>query len=116
MKAQDYPIAHFEFLTKVVAKLEALPAQLLEHQYHGESFGSWSFSARCKGVVTRFAFDGKEHSLYASSSRDRKPPYKFGSEVAVVLPSLSEVYSDAALERICEHLESPDLTAVGGAA
>jgi hypothetical protein len=39
MEPQDYPIAHFEGMSRLARAMKALPAQILEHQYHSEAFG-----------------------------------------------------------------------------
>ena len=116
MKAQDYPIAHFDFLSKLTVALETMPAQLLEHRYDYEYFGSWALSVRYSGNVINFSFDGKEYSLNVSYSSNRKPPYEFGSPVVVELPLEDGILSDLALEAVCEYIKLPQECWPAGAA
>lgn len=75
MDAQDYPIRHFATMVEFAAELKALPAQVLDHGYSYESFGSWSAIVRCRGVALRILFDGKEGELLVQRSTSRKAPY-----------------------------------------
>jgi hypothetical protein len=72
--SQDYPIQHLESMTLLASELKNLPAQILQHQYSYESFGSWAIVLRAKGVRLRIAFDGKESAYSIERSHARKPP------------------------------------------
>jgi hypothetical protein len=65
MDAQDYPIRHFQEMDRLATTLKDLPAQVLDHAYFYEAFGSWSMTIRYKGCLLRLTFDG---SPYAWSS------------------------------------------------
>jgi hypothetical protein len=63
MKAEDYPIEHFKFMNELAVGLAKVPAQILEHNYIYESFGSWWFTCRYSSSEFRVVFDGKETML-----------------------------------------------------
>ncbi len=44
-------------------QLRPLPAQLLEHTYHYDAFGSWWTRVRYRGKVFRVVFDGCDGRL-----------------------------------------------------
>ncbi|HWP63706.1 MAG TPA: hypothetical protein VNO86_09575 [Candidatus Binatia bacterium] len=75
MDAQEHPVRHFEQMIRLVERLLPLPAQLLQHVYSFEAFGSWSCIVRCRGVPIRIAFDGRDRELVVERSRSRRPPY-----------------------------------------
>jgi hypothetical protein len=63
MKPQEYPIAHFRLMAELAAILSGFPAQVLEHHYHDDSFGSWEIVFRFKGRKYRLVFNGKDGLL-----------------------------------------------------
>ena len=75
MDAQEYPLQHFQQMMELAAGLKSLPAQVLDHSYSYEAFGSWWLTLRLKGVVFRIARDGREEELVLQKSKTRKPPY-----------------------------------------
>jgi hypothetical protein len=75
MDAEEHPARHFEQMIRLVERLRPVPAQLLEHVYSYESFGSWSCIVRCGGIPLRIVFDGRDRELVVERSRSRKPPY-----------------------------------------
>lgn len=75
MDPQDFPIRHFSQLAEIAAELKALPAQVLDHGYSYQSFGSWSTVMRYRGILIRVLFDGKEGELRLQRSASVKPPY-----------------------------------------
>lgn len=81
MDAQDYPINHFDRMKELAVELKSVPAQLLEHEYSYESFGSWSLVFRCQGQVFRLTFDGKERWYVLQESAERKAPYQWNEIV-----------------------------------
>jgi hypothetical protein len=81
MEPQDYPIAHFDQMLRIAKALKRLPAQVLEHAYYYESFGSWRLVVRYRGLAFRMLFDGKEHVLTAERSPSRKAPYSWDTVV-----------------------------------
>ncbi len=74
MDAQDYPIRHFEQMTQLSSLFRDLPAQVQDHQYSYESFGSWNVVVRYKGIRVRVMFDGKESSYSVERSDSREAP------------------------------------------
>jgi hypothetical protein len=75
MDAQDYPIRHFEQMTRLAIRLKAVPAQVLEHTYSYDSFGSWTITLRCMGRALRFTFDGRHRECVLERTGNRQPPY-----------------------------------------
>jgi hypothetical protein len=63
MKAQDYPIEHFKFMSELAIGLASTPAQILEHRYNYESFGSWWFKCKFSGKVYRVVYDGRDDCI-----------------------------------------------------
>ncbi len=116
MKAQDYSIAHFEFMSRIVGSLEALPAQLLNHEYSAEHFGSWAFSVRYKGEVASVSCDGRDFTLWIRYSTERKAPYDYGPEVQIVLDESDPIDSQATVRRIFEYIKAPPTGRSPGAA
>jgi hypothetical protein len=80
MDAQDYPIRHFEYMAKFAAELKEIPAQVLEHEYRYDAFGSWLLVVRCKGVPLRVVFDGKEGEYRIERSASLEMPYRWENE------------------------------------
>jgi len=80
MEARDYPIRHFEYMAKFAAELKEIPAQVLEHEYRYDAFGSWYVVVRCKGVLLRVVFDGKEGEFLIERSTSREMPYRWENE------------------------------------
>lgn len=74
MDAHDYLIQHFEHMAQLSASLKELPAEVRDHSYSLESFGSWTMVVRYKGVRIRVAFDGRESGYSIQRSRSREPP------------------------------------------
>ena len=81
MDAHDYPIHHFTRMADFATELKSLPAQVLEHSYSYESFGSWWVTVRCRGISFRIVFDGKEGQLEIQRSASKTPPYAWGGAV-----------------------------------
>jgi hypothetical protein len=75
MEPQDYPIAHFNQTAELATALKSLPAQILEHQYSYEGFGSWWATVRHRGVCYRIVLDGRDGqvSIECSSSEAIRP-------------------------------------------
>lgn len=107
MKPQDYPITHFDFMSRLSKAFAEMPAQLLEHNYHYEHLGSWSLDVRYSGNVIRIDYDGKEQSLAARYSRDRKLPYKFGQSVVLEYSEESGVLTEATINTVCACIRNP---------
>jgi hypothetical protein len=105
MEPQDYPISHFDGMSRLGHALKALPAQILDHRYSYELFGSWCVVIRYKGKVAQFSYDGKENYLGVRRSPDRKHPYTYGPEepVTAFAGCLGEL-NDAAIQQICREL------------
>jgi hypothetical protein len=75
MESQDYPIHHFEKMRALATMLAALPAQVLEHVYSFDSFGSWTMIVRCKGRLLRLVFDGRDGEYFLEQSASHERPY-----------------------------------------
>jgi hypothetical protein len=75
MESQDYPVLHFSQMAEFASALKALPAQVLEHDYSYEAFGSWSMAVRYRGVPLRVVFDGKDGHVSVQRSASRNAPY-----------------------------------------
>jgi hypothetical protein len=106
MEPQDYPIAHFEGMTRLGLAFKDLPAQILEHEYWYESFGSWRLCFRYRGKTSELSFDGKDHSLHIRRSGDSKPPYIFGAWEDI---RRGDQLDDATVQQICMAITSGDL-------
>ena len=63
MESQEYPLQHFQLMAKLAGDLVAMRAQILEHGYHCNAFGSWWTTLQRRGIVFRIVFDGKEREL-----------------------------------------------------
>jgi len=107
--AHDYPIAHFQGIERLALAFKALPAQVLEHQYFYESFGSWHLLVRHGGTVSQLSYDGRDHQLFLRRSPDRRPPYSFGSEQLVGI-GLGDLEAPA-IQGICDALTMDDCSA-----
>ena len=101
MEAHDYPIVHFERMRALAHALKSLPAQILEHSYSGESFGSWYVVVRYKGAVSQLVFDGRDSLLGLRRSGDRKVPYRFGDEQTICSGGEAEALDAAIIGKIC---------------
>jgi hypothetical protein len=62
---------------RLAAGLKAMPAQVLEHIYSYESFGSWAVIIRYRGQPFRVVFDGKENEYLLERSTSRELPYRW---------------------------------------
>ena len=72
---QEYPVRHFELMARLAGRLSAVPAQVLDHSYSYESFGSWWAILLVKGTPFRIVFDGREGDVVVERSGIRKAPY-----------------------------------------
>jgi hypothetical protein len=106
MEAHDHPLAHFNGMARLVEALKPLPAQLLEHQYSPEAFGSWVVVLKHKGRAAQVTFDGRDRRLSLRWSADRKPPYSYGSESTVGEGAHFGELDVAAIEAICRAITS----------
>ncbi len=77
MEQQDFPIRHFENMSQLARSLKDLPAEVLEHQYSNQSFGSWMMTIRYKGHVLPVRFDGRESEYAIETSSTRNPPHSW---------------------------------------
>jgi hypothetical protein len=68
-------------MADLASGLKALAAQVLDHSYSYESFGSWWVILRYRGIPFRIVFDGRDGRVVIQRSDSRKPPYDW--EVAV---------------------------------
>lgn len=77
MDPQDYPIRHFESMVRLAAVLKTLPAQILEHRYDYDSFGTSSTIVRYKGIPLRIVVSPRDGSVQLQRSATRKHPYSW---------------------------------------
>jgi hypothetical protein len=96
MRAQEYPVEHFKFMSELASSLIPIPIQIMEHHYHYESFGSWVFTCRYKGKEYRVVYDGKDGCF--SMQKQKGPDWE---EIKTVQQDLS---ASAALKFILETL------------
>lgn len=82
MKTENHQETHFTRMAELASQLRAISAEMLEHEYSYESFGSWWVAVRCCGTVFRICFDGKEQLLYFERSESKKPPYEWRHALA----------------------------------
>lgn len=73
--SQDYPIRHFELMRETAEALKSLPAQVLDHWYSYQTFGSWTLVVRYRGTPYKLIFDGKEGAYGLHRSAAKKHPY-----------------------------------------
>lgn len=96
MDSQDYPIRHFQRMTELAEILKALPAQVLEHKYSHEAFGSWFLLLQYKRTTFQITFEGRDREYTLRKSLSRKHPHKWSEHIwrkakrADVEPSLME--------------------------
>jgi hypothetical protein len=77
MDPLDYPIRHFEQMSRLAARLKIIPAQVLEHEYSCDSFGSWVLTIRCKGRPLRLIYDGRDREYVLEQSEVYRRPYSW---------------------------------------
>jgi hypothetical protein len=106
MESHDYATEHFERMSRLARALKALPAQLLEHRYLGDTFGSWYVVIRHSGRVSELSYDGRDDYLALRRSLDRKPPYSYGPQEPVGAGTGLGNLSDAAIEEVCRAVTS----------
>jgi hypothetical protein len=63
MEGPDYPIEHFKLMVSVSEHLKSAAAQILKHEYHYQTFGSWWTVFRRHGEKYRLIFDGRDTLL-----------------------------------------------------
>jgi len=97
METQDYPVRHFRRMAELAAGLKSIPAQLLDHEYSSQSFGSWWTTLRCHGVVFRIVYDGKEGVFLVQRSPSRKRPYDWDPPTWQGVPQPGQEFSLADL-------------------
>jgi hypothetical protein len=85
MDAQDYPLQHFDLMRAITVALKPLPAQVLDHEYLYEVFGSWTLVVRHRGVPLRIVFDGKDRYCSIGRSATAKRPYQWTTIGELVL-------------------------------
>lgn len=72
MESHDYPLRHFELMIKLAGELKAIDAEMLEHNYNYESFGSWWFTIMLRGQRYRIVYDGKGYFLRIDQNAGEK--------------------------------------------
>jgi hypothetical protein len=101
MAPQDFPIVHFGQMTRLARALGQLSAQILEHAYSSESFGSWQITLRYKGKVAEVSFDRRDGVLEIRRSSDRKAPYTFGTAENIGAGGPIGEVDDTMIEKVC---------------
>jgi hypothetical protein len=81
MDSQDYPVDHFSKMVELTVALKALPAQVLQHEYSFENFGSWFLVLRHAGKVFRFGFNGRDGLYSVEVSSNRGSPYHWSGAI-----------------------------------
>ncbi len=77
MEGLDYPVRHFEMMTRLAARCRAMRAQVLEHSYQYSAFGSWFFHFDFRGGLYRVVHDVRESDLTLERAADpRRRDYK----------------------------------------
>lgn len=79
MDTEDSPIRHFQEMDMLTTTLKDLLAQVLDHDYSWESFGSWSLTIRYKGRRLRLTFDGKEGAYRLETLTTAQVPHSWSS-------------------------------------
>jgi hypothetical protein len=102
MHGQNHPIRHFTRMAAFATALKSLPAQVLEHRYSYESFGSWWVTVQYRGISFRVILDGKESQLSVQRSASRKPPHLW----ADVIWQAPSVDADSDLAGVVEVIRS----------
>ena len=69
MEGTEYPIEHFELMTKVANYLRSEQVQMLEHEYRYKTFGSWWFVIQIRGENFRIVCDGRDGILRLDRNR-----------------------------------------------
>jgi hypothetical protein len=70
MEAHEYPVRHFEMMAVIAEKAAGLGAQLLEHTYDYNHFGSWWFVCSYRNQYYRCVFDGRDGNIRLERSVD----------------------------------------------
>ncbi len=92
MEAFDYPIHHFQHMGQLSESLKELPAEVRDHRYSYETFGSWTMVVRYKGVRIRVAFDGRDSAYSVERSSSRKSPDQWEERVWLEVSSSSDEF------------------------
>ncbi|HKB16493.1 MAG TPA: hypothetical protein VKF62_10520 [Planctomycetota bacterium] len=85
MEDKDYPVEHFRRMVRLAEDLRTVPAQIMEHAYHHEAFGSWVTTVGRRGRLFRIVFDGKEREVRlerATTTGDTRRWGEVGSSAA----------------------------------
>jgi|WetSurMetagenome_2_1015567.scaffolds.fasta_scaffold70980_5 hypothetical protein len=64
MGTNNLDTLHFELMIVFSSHLKTLPAEILEHQYSPESFGSWWCKFRKSGKLYRIVYDARDGFIY----------------------------------------------------
>ena len=84
MTGYDYPIEHFQMMAEISTRLQQIPAQLLEHNYNYQAFGSWFFTFRSSGTKYRITFDGRDHSVGLEKAISEATPASANANTRVI--------------------------------
>jgi hypothetical protein len=102
MEAQDYPISHFALMERLARHLASIPAQILEHSYNYEFFGSWSFTFRRSGKIHRVLYNGKEFDVTLESAEGKS--WKLISQTHV--PTAGEKHDQAVFDFVVAGMDA----------
>lgn len=76
--------AGYRHLQGLLALLDAVAprgAELVEHHFTADAFGSWFVVLRLPGGTVRLVFEGRDHELVLERSGSPRPPYRWGPAV-----------------------------------
>ena len=71
-------LAYFADMAAFGERTGAIPAEVREHSWSCDAFGSWSV-LRCGGRAVRVLWDGKEDELVVERAVSRTAPYEWQS-------------------------------------
>jgi len=68
VETEDLP----ELMREVAGALATLPAEILEHEYYLQVFGSWYLGFRFEGRLLRVVFDAKDRACWLERRAKRR--------------------------------------------
>jgi len=89
--------AHFRLILELIERLRLLPAELREHTYSDDSFGSWTATLLYKGTMVRIVCDRREREVVVQRSASRKPPHTWEPVVRLEVAASSTLDQDVIL-------------------
>jgi len=71
VEREDAHGRHFRQMTRLAEQPRGLPAQILDHRYTPEAFGSWSLTVRSSGRLFRIVVEGRDRERIVEHSHAR---------------------------------------------